>query len=462
MSKSTQAKNGSPFFGLEKSKNSSSTSSDTEKSSSCTPTCTLGKVVLYYDSFSCGFNPDACDSPYDYFSIPRYLERANDIAGGANGCPGKLCINSTPFRYTSPTLADNYKFVVYQAQAYSAPKLGSEIVYESILAVQQTGLENLPGTIAGYIANNVNEDLRLAYAGLNCSDFETQLTFDFALTNEDIYVCYGRAPFLRKNWTSNTGTDYDAFRQVIPVAKRNIANPLEDYVKLAIAYNYKGNYVRWIINDQEVYRVERLGLPLERDTRLYEAGTVGQLPDPATLLRPKQLSYGFGTFSGMADYKPQNPSGVDNPFNLGLVNLSGLNNDIVNPITTNVNGTLLAADFASAYGITGLPAPYSGTNFGQGAILCIKYVTVYLLAEKEVKRAFKGVKCCKIRTLESRCCQNFLNGVNSKDNLDALKCKGKIDDCDPCEVKPCEPVGIPCHVICIPCEPPCDTYVPHG
>jgi hypothetical protein len=459
MSKTNQPKTEDPFFALKKSKNSSS---EIEKSASCTPTCSLGKLVLYYDSFACGFNPDACDSPYSYFKINGFLEKANDIAGGANGCPGKLCINSTPFRYTSNTLADNYKFVVYQNQPYNAPKLGSEIVYEAIVAAMQTGLENLPLIFSQSLANNVNEDLRLAYAGLNCFDSETQLTFDFALTNEDIYVCYGRAPFLRKAWTNGIGTDYDAFRQVIPVAKRNIANPLEDYVKLAIAYNYKENYVRWIINDQEIYRVERLGLPLERNTRLYEAGTPGQLPDPAVLLRPKQLNFGFGTFNAMSDYNPQNPAGENIPSKRALVNLSAPNGDIVNPIKTNVDGTLLLFEYVSEYGIPNLPTAYSGTNFGQGVIMCLKYVTVYLLAEKDVKRAFKGLTCCKIRTLESRCEQNALNGVNSKDNLDAYKCKGKIDNCDPCEVKPCEPVGIPCQVICIPCPPPCDTYVPHS
>ena len=443
--------------------------SKSEKSLSCVTPYDNGKVVLFYDNFSCGFAPDACKcdcngtpsvSPYEYFEIPGSV-KGDDAVGGIDGCPGKVCIRSTPFTNTSPSGLDRVKFLVYQKEPYNAPKLGSEIVYEGIISAQQTGLENFSrvspvlGATAGaplYGVNNVFEDLRLSSAGINVLDEVNQLVFNFGLTNEDIYAVYERLPLGRKEWVGPAATNYDSYGQVIPVGKRNIADPLNDFVKLAIAYNYKENYVRWLVNDQEVFRLERLGFPLERETRVYQMGTTGSFPDPDSLLRPTQLKYGFGTFSNMGFYNPQNPGGFDNT---GLVNLSatpfGAGTDFtVNPLVTNVNGTLIQADYLSSYPLAGLNV--NGTNFGQGAILCIKYLTVYLLAEEKEVREFKGLRCCKDGVLESRCCQNTVPGVNASDDLLKLKCKGKINDCDPCDIPSC------------PCIKPveyCANYKPH-
>lgn len=136
------------------------------------------------------------------------------------------------------------------------------------MSVQQTGLENLAlalqATGVSLIGvNNVNSDIRLAAGAFNCIDPETLMGFDFIISNEDIYAFYERLPFNRTEW-GGTGPNYIAFSHVIPVAKRNTADPGNDFVKLAIAYNYKDNYVRWLVNDQEVLRVNLLGYPLKR------------------------------------------------------------------------------------------------------------------------------------------------------------------------------------------------------
>jgi hypothetical protein len=441
-----------------------------EQSKSCENPCAIGKVVLFYDNFKCGLAPDACacacngkpeSSPYEYFEVPG-LVKGDDAVGGIDGCPGKVCIRSTPFTNTSNTGLDRVKFLVYQKESYNAPKLGAEIVYEGIISAQQTGLEYFGrvspvlGATAGAPwtgVNNMYEDLRLCSAGLNVLDPVSQLVFDFALTNEDIYVVYERLPLLRGEWVP-ANPNYDSFGQVISVGKRNIADPLNDFVKLAIAYNYRDNYVRWLVNDQEVYRLERLGFPLERETRGYQMGTAQSFPDPDALLRPTQLKYGFGTFSNMGFYNPQNPGGFNNA---GLVNISAtpiINSGVnftVDPLVTNINGTLLPATYVvPSYPMVGLNV--DGTNFGQGAILCIKYLTVYLLAEAKEDRQFPGLKCCKTGVLESRCCQNTVPGVNASDDLIGLKCKGKINNCDPCEIPAC------------PCPKPvedCTNYKPH-
>ena len=436
---------------LDSKKEKSASLSALEKETPCHKehgTCNNGKVVLFYDNFSCGFFPGECASKYEYFSAPvAGLEKANDAAGGVNGCPGKLCINSSPFTAGLSNGFDRVKYLVYQKEPYNAPKLGAEIVYEAIISAQQTGIDDIPVNIEGVGVTGVSNapnDPRLCYAGLNCLDRENNLVFNFVLSNETIFAYYERLPLGRTEF-NGPGPNYDAWNHLIPVGKRNIADPLNDFVKLAIAYNYKENYVRWIVNDEEVYRINRLGFPLERKYRGLQIGIVNQLPSPDSLLRPKMLSYGFGTFSAFANHSPNNPANLKNAALVYYPN----GGPVVDPNVTNVDGTFVASAPLSTYGgFTG----FTGTNFGQGANLCVKYVSVYLLAPEQVEREFKGLKCCKTKVLESRCCQNTVPGVNASDDLVGTKCVGKIDNCDPCDVLVTNP--------CCP-QPPCDKYVPH-
>lgn len=403
--------------------------------------CKTGKFTLFYDDFRCGFFPGRPQSSYNFLSIPSAgLISSNDAAGGVSASFQSLIINSTPFTFTTNNGNDHVKFLVYQAP-YNAPKRGVEIVYEGILSVQQTGLENIPSSIqatGGSLigVNNVNSDIRLAAGGFNCLDPENLIVFDFLISNEDIYAFYERLPFNRTEW-GGTGPNYIAFSHGIPVAKRNTADPGNDFVKLAIAYNYQDNYVRWIVNDIEVFKVNRLGYPLERKYRMLEHNTPGVISAPAQLVRPKQLQFGFGTFSLMDMYNPQNPGQVNNS---ALVDLtSGGSLPAVNPIVTNVNGRTIPATFILPYSATGNTG-FTGTNFGQGAILRIKYLTVYLLAPSPDQRVFDDLYDCKKQLILPRCYQNMINGVNSSSDLLLYNCSGKIYNCDDCELmsSPCK------------------------
>ena len=401
----------------------------------------VSKFLLFYDDFRCGFNPGQCGSPYSFFSAPN-LVAANDAAGGVTISPNSLTISSSPFTYTNPTGVDHVKYLVYQP-AYETPSNGIELVYEGIISVQQTGLNNLPSDITGALGgitgvNNVNSDIRLASAAFNILDPDNLMVFDFFLSNEDIYAFYERLPFNRTDF-GGPGPNYTAFSHAIPVGKRNVADPGNDFVKLAIAYNYKDNMVRWIINDIEVFRVNRIGLPIERKYRIIEHNIVGQVQSPATLIRSKRLQPGFGTFSLMDGYNPQNPGQVSNA---GLVNLSAGTLPYVDPVNALINGNGAPPTFLTNY--NGLGVGTTGTNFGQGSILRIKYISVYYLAAEENIRLFKELKQCKKELLLSRCYQNMIPGVNSVDNVVSSCCKGKINTKDNCE-KPCKPQSCPCN-----------------
>jgi hypothetical protein len=160
-------------------------------------------------------------------------------------------------------------------------------------------------------------------------------------------------------------------------------------------------------------------------------------------------------------YNPQNPGQINNA---GLVDLTlgGILPE-VNPIITNVNGTTIAPTFLSPYPLPGA----NGTNFGQGVILRVKYLTVYIQAPVEMVRSFPDLNNCQTQLLVSRCQQNAINGVNSNNDLILYKCKGKINDCDDCEafiVKcdclfPDQTTGLCCHIK--QKKHKCQCYRPH-
>lgn len=390
-----------------------------------------GKVVLFYDDFSKGFNPADPNSLYEFFSVtgPGFSFTSNDGVAISNN--NGLTISSVPFKFTNPTKLDTIKYFAIIKNAPSVPFEG-EYVYEAIMSSQQTGLNNLPQTLQAtggslYGVNNANSDFRLALGILTMQSLD-QIQFSCILTNEDIYAYYGLEPF---GMTAYGGTEpnYNAWSHCIPIRKRNVQDPLNDFVKVAIAYNYKENYARWLINDIELFRVNRIGFPLERKYRIFEANGLAGDEFPNSLKRPTSFLLAFGTGNTMYGYNPQNPGQLPN---IGLVRL--LNAYTVDPIVTDPFGGSLPANYILDYFSTG----FTGTNFGQGDILKLKYNSVYILAPERICRTFPDLYCCKKKLLLSRCQQDAINGVNSSDSLFLYKCKGCIKNCDECNKKSCE------------------------
>jgi hypothetical protein len=329
---------------------------------------------LFFDDFSEGFAPGAPGSPFSFFKNTAAGVVTNDAAGGvATGING-LTVRSVPFLTTKPTGFDSLKYLVLTAP-YVAPD-GGELLYEASVAGEQTGLSGLPSILKAATpdsvqgVNNVNSDARLSSSAMVAVDFTTMMVFGFLLTNEDIYVLYERLPFLRTDW-GGPGPNYLGFRHVIPVGKRNTADPLNDFAVLGIAYNKTKGVVRWLLNGVEVFVVNRIGLPLQRKFRILEQTPPGQQMDPAKVVTPQSLQFGFGTLSLMDSTNPQNPGQRNND---GLVDLTQGGHLLhANPVVTAVDGSSLPAHYISPYP---LPSPSNGTNFGQGNIVVVKYIRV--------------------------------------------------------------------------------------
>jgi hypothetical protein len=239
---------------------------------------------------------------------------------------------------------DHVKWLVYMNHLASSgfPGFdavpGRELTCEATLGGRTFGTAGHP---FGAAVADPDDDLRLAAAALNAIDFETFMVFDFFLTNKRLYAVYEHLPFARA-----TFGDYAAFTHAIPVAERDPG----DLHKLAIAYDKAAGTVRWLLEGEEVFRVDAIGLPLgPRHKVLDHGGTPARFS-------PDQLDCGMGTFTLL--------DGSRGPAGRGLVRLSDAPGFYLNPRTGGPGSFL---DDASLPG---------SRLFGQGAELRVEQYRV--------------------------------------------------------------------------------------
>lgn len=298
----------------------------------CESCCSHGDVIRHH-SFEGAVDQYECIHKFDFengdgneYCEFKYFERmpgvpANDAAGGVTfpGGDAQLCIDSRPFESSVPMNAsgpslfgtqDHVKFLVFLSDQNDTSQYATyntdlsdrhdycggdtmELVYEmNATCVAELGDIPYPGEAIRF----PQEDPRLAACAMNAvalPDENTQVgdgafgVFDFLLANEQIFALYERLPFGRPS-VGGAYNEYSSFTSMVPVARRR----KHDYHKLSIAFNRARGVVRWLIDDKEVYRVDRVGfrLPL---------CDVQMLPDinEGELEYPKTLSMGFGTFT---------------------------------------------------------------------------------------------------------------------------------------------------------------------
>lgn len=349
------------------------------------------RIVLYTDNFSSGVIPGQTNSPYQFLFAPAGME------GVVTARTNLLKVSSSPYTTTSPDIFDHLKYLVYQSEPYIAPDNNLELCYEAVISSQQTFPETIPFPYSLTGVNNARNDPRLCCSALNVVDLVSLIVADIIFTNEGIFAIYERLPFNRPPWNPQ-GYPYQAFTHVIPLSKRTSG----DYTKVAVAYNKTQGYIRWLVNGQEKFRVNRLGYPIERQYRVLDHGGMPEL------VIPNQLSFGFGNLSLMDMYNPNNPGAVDNS---GLVDLT---NDIYptdNPLVTNQKGEPIPATYVEDYTTT-------NTIFGQGCVLNMVYNTVYIQRESECNLCYVFVRCCEV--IVGKAYLNSLPGVLTDQSV--VKC----------------------------------------
>lgn len=324
----------------------------------------FNKDYLFFDNFSSGLSPENINSPYTI---------AYDGDDGLASVSKYNMNVSSIFTKWNPDGLDHIKYFALTKQYFTAPNDGKELVTETVLSCFQILPDEIPfpyappGSATGIA--DPEEDPRLCAAVFNNIDEETFLVADFFVTNKRVYALYERLPFGRGN--GNLPSNYMAFTHLIPLSTRKP----EDNIKLSIAYNKKLNYVRWIINDIEMFRVNRLGYPIGQEYRVIQHDG---LPE---LVTPNGFKTGFGAFSLLDAYAPNN---LQRWNNAGLVNLEGENK--VNPMYTDQNGEPLPLEYIH-------PSSRDVQVFGQGVDMTLRYISVYI--QNPDRTPLRGYKCVK-------------------------------------------------------------------
>jgi hypothetical protein len=180
---------------------------------------------------------------------------------------------------------------------------GQELVCEADVSGQVLGGRGQP---FGDAVTDPEGDIRLGNAAISAFDPETFVIFNFIVTNTALYAWYERPVFLR-----GTLGDYASFAFAVPVMPRT----RYDQHRLGIAYDRARGTARWLVDGQEVYRVDTIGARIDREFLLIDHGG----DDVSVPLA--QLDCGMALFDFLDGYGPTQR---------GLVQIDG-SDDYFNP-----------------------------------------------------------------------------------------------------------------------------------
>lgn len=333
--------------------------------------------VLFLDEFKKSFDPSNPESDYMFFAVPGIV-KGDD--GKVEIKHGALNISSSPFKFSLSNGLDHVKHLSFKKIPFQVPTNGQEIVFETTMSVKQTGLETIPASLLASDPDSMtgiskpHSDPRPCCGAFNVVDFTNLIVIDFIITDDQVFALAERLPFNLVKWG---GTQlYNSYTHLIPVYKRDqCKDRLDDFVDLAISYNYQTATFRWFVNGCEVYRIDNPGHLLESRYRIIQITPIGAPIHPQVTVRSPTLNVGFGTFSLLEAVSPNNKDGVDNP---GLVDFS-------------MNGYFPYTDPNAP---PGTPLTYlktyqdlGTTCFGQGCDMRIKRVKVYTRSSNMVMKA---------------------------------------------------------------------------
>jgi hypothetical protein len=267
---------------------------------------------LWDDDFSQGFDTEGPDARWAYVAAGPYV--ADDgvvrtsrrglhvVSSGTNPVTGEPAFVRTLGQEDDngsglPGILDHIKWFAFPNSTASTGYPGFDAVPGQVLSchswmsVRTYGTEGHP--FGGAVADP-DRDLRLASGILNAGDPETSMIFDFFVTNEQVYAFYERLPERRAELGN-----YAAFSYAVPVAERS---PSQRH-HFEIAYDRAAGVVRWLLDGDEVFRVDRVGerLASRQHLVLDHGGTEQQVA-------PRQLRCGLGLLSLLDGELPGQPA----------------------------------------------------------------------------------------------------------------------------------------------------------
>lgn len=154
---------------------------------------------------------------------------------------------------------------------------GQTLTCETRMSARTFAAENHP---FGSAVVDPATDLRLGAGAMSVIDFETNIVFDFFVTNERVYAFYERLP--------KPGATYAAFSYALPVATRR---PGQEH-DFAISFDKSAGKAVWRLDGREVLSVDRVGrVPRDRAHLILDHGGAEEA------VSPRQLSCGIGMFT---------------------------------------------------------------------------------------------------------------------------------------------------------------------
>lgn len=288
--------------------------------------------VLFDDDFSDDFEAERPDAAWFHFAVPgpdgQMLFVGDDgeattSAEGLRVAPSDLHATTGEPIFTKtlpqenagtspvPGGVDHVKWLVYANRLATSgiPGFdavpGEELVFTTRMSGKAFGTAGHP---FGSAVVDVGDDLRLAAPAFNTIDFETFMVYDFWLTNTAIYAFYERLPFGREH-----SGNYAAFSFQIPVATRRP----DDWHELSIAYDRAAGTVRWLVDGDVSFEVDRIGHHIDRQYLTIDHGGIEET------VESRQLNGGMGLFTLLDGYLPSGQA---------LVRLSSAENFYFNPL----------------------------------------------------------------------------------------------------------------------------------
>ncbi|MGW0701996.1 DUF6081 family protein [Streptomyces sp. NPDC002867] len=257
-----------------------------------------------WDDFSGGFDHTGDDAKWSVTplgSFPHGDGRTSTSRAGLRVVPtGTDPVTGAPaFAYTTGKESaggdgalDHIKWFALASHRASSGVLGFDatpgtvLTFHSSLSARTFGTERHP---FGDAVADPRADLRLAAGAMTTIDQESNMVFDFFVTNSRIYALYERLP--------TPGADHAAFSYALPVARRSSPDQADD---LAISYDRAAGTVVWTVNGREVHKVDRIGFrPTDRTHLVIDLGGREEL------VTPRQLAPGFGMFTLLDAEGPQ-------------------------------------------------------------------------------------------------------------------------------------------------------------
>ncbi len=264
-------------------------------------------VEVYKNAFDAPFIPEDSYGEIAYYFTSNFDDDTvitNQIAGG------RLTQTVNPYTVTNDQSPDAYahvehlKVVQYVTASFEPNGHNKRLRMTGVISVTNFGM--LENPFPPELVTNYDDDIRLGACGISAVNFDVFIVANFLATNEGLWIYYERSPLGRTEENF-----YHVFAQVKRVAERFPS----DLHTLSIEYDAKYHKLYWLIGDEVVFIIHKIGMP----STIPEVVTILDEDGEDQIVIPPDFLFGFGCTTTLDGIDPNNPSQTE----YGLVQVMG-------------------------------------------------------------------------------------------------------------------------------------------